>query len=414
MKKLVGAALLGQSGGPTSVINASAAGVFLESLKHDEITEIYGAQHGIKGILDENFYDIRKEDVEELERLKYTPSSAIGSVRYKLKDYKKDPTDYNKLLEIFKKYNIRYFFYNGGNDSMDTCLKISKFMKTAGWEMRVVGVPKTIDNDLAGIDHSPGYGSAAKYVATSIMELYLDATVYNTQQFIIVEVMGRNAGWLTAAAALASVGGVKPDLMYLPETPFDMDKFYNQVGDLLKTGKSVFVVVSEGIKTAEGKYIPEYETEIARDAFGHANLGGTASVLANHVGEKFGVKTRAIEFSLLQRSAAHIASQTDINEAFKVGQIAVKKAINGTTNKFVGIQRVPGDKYKVKYPLLPLKIVANAERKVPLEWILPDGKGLTQDFIDYALPLIQGETKLEKVNGLPRFAKLNKVLAPKK
>jgi 6-phosphofructokinase 1 len=413
-KKLVGAALLGQSGGPTSVINASAAGVFLEALKHEEITEVYGAAHGIKGILDENFYDIKKEDVKELERLKYTPSSAIGSVRYKLADYKKDPTDYNRLLEVFKKYNIRYFFYNGGNDSMDTCLKISKFMKKSGWECRVMGVPKTIDNDLAGIDHSPGYGSAAKYVATSIMELILDGTVYNTQQFVVVEVMGRNAGWLTAAAALPSIQGFRPDYIYLPEQPFDMDKFYEQVGSVLKTGKSCFVVVSEGAKTKEGKYLAELEAEVARDAFGHANLGGAGQFLANQIKNKFGVKTRAIEFSLLQRAAAHIASQTDINEAFKVGQLAVKKAVNGSTDKFVGIVRVPGEKYKVKFPLLPLHIVANAERKVPLEWILPDNKGLTQDFIDYALPLIQGETKLEKENGLPRFAKLKKVLVEKK
>lgn len=413
-KKLVGAALLGQSGGPTSVINASAAGVFLEALKHEEITEVYGAAHGIKGILDENFYDIKQEDIAELERLKYTPSSAIGSVRYKLKDVKVDPTDYNKLLEVFKKYNIRYFFYNGGNDSMDTCLKISKFMKKSGWECRVVGVPKTIDNDLFGIDHSPGYGSAAKYVATSIMELYLDGTVYNTQQFVIVEVMGRNAGWLTAAAQLASVGGVQPDLIYLPEVAFDINKFEEQVGEILKTGRSAFVVVSEGIKTAEGKYVAELESEIAKDAFGHANLGGTASILANRIGNKYGVKTRAIEFSLLQRAAAHVGSQTDIEEAFKVGKIAVQKAVNGTTDKFVGIVRVPGDKYKAKFPLLPLHIVANAERKVPMEWILPDNKGLTQDYIDYALPLIQGETKLEKVNGLPRFAKLKKVLVAKK
>lgn len=414
MAKLVGAALLGQSGGPTSVINASAAGVFLEALKHEEITEIYGARHGIKGILEEEFFDIRQEDPAELERLKYTPSSAIGSVRYKLADYKKDSTDYYRLLEVFKKYNIRYFFYNGGNDSMDTCLKISKFMKKAGWECRVMGVPKTIDNDLAGIDHSPGYASAAKYVATSVMELYKDAVVYDTQQCIIVEVMGRNAGWLTAAASLASVGGVTPDLMYLPEEDFDIDKFYSQVGDVLKTGKTAFIVVSEGVKTKEGKYVAELEAEIAKDAFGHANLGGTAQILANHVNEKFGVKVRAIEFSLLQRSAAHLASQTDINEAFRVGQLAVRKAVGGSTNKFVGIVRVPGDKYKVKYPLLPLHIVANAERKLPLEWILPDNKGMSQEFIDYALPLIQGDTKLEKVDGLPRFARLKKVLVNKK
>jgi len=412
-KKLKGAALLGQSGGPTSVINASAAGVFLEALAQEDITQVYGAKHGIKGILNEELYDINQEDKNELELLKYTPSSAIGSVRYKLADYKKDSTDYYRLLEVFKKYNIRYFFYNGGNDSMDTCLKISKFMKDSGWECRVMGVPKTIDNDLAGIDHSPGYASAAKYVATSIMELYLDATVYDTQQFILVEIMGRNAGWLTAAASLATLGGAKIDLMYLPEVPFDFDLFLEQVGEKLKTGKTVFAVVSEGVKTKEGKYIPELEAEMKKDSFGHAHLGGTASILADHVADKYGVKVRAIEFSLLQRSAAHLASLTDINEAYRVGQLAVRKAVNGSTNKFVGITRVEGDKYKVKYPLLPLKIVANAERKVPEEWILPNGQGISDEYIKYALPLIQGETKLKKENGLPRFAKLKKVLVKK-
>src|SRR5690606_12625473 len=234
------------------------------------------------------------------------------------------------------------------------------------------------------------------------------------QQVVIVEVMGRNAGWLTAASALASVGGVKPDLIYLPELPFDVEKFYQQVGDLLKTGKSVFAVVSEGIKTKEGKYIPELESEIAKDAFGHANLGGTASILADHVKERFGVKVRAIEFSLLQRAAAHIASNTDIEEAFMVGKLAVQAAVSGVTDKFVGITRKSSDPYEAEFPLLPLEIVANAERKVPLEWILPDGKGLTQDFINYALPLIQGETPLEKVNGLPRFAQLKKIRVVKK
>ena len=241
MSKLIGAAIFGQSGGPSSVINSSAAGVFIEALKHnDVITKVYGAAHGIKGILDEQFYDIGQEDMRELELLRNTPSSALGSVRYKLKAADVDDTDYKRLLEVFRKYNIRYFFYNGGNDSMDTCNKVSKYMQTSGYEMRVIGVPKTIDNDLFGTDHCPGYGSAAKYIATSIMELKLDATVYNTGMVCVLEVMGRNAGWLTAAAQLATYKGLGADLIYLPETPFDMDEFLASVKEVCAKNNNNF------------------------------------------------------------------------------------------------------------------------------------------------------------------------------
>lgn len=414
MKKLVGAALLGQSGGPTSVINASAAGVFLEALRHEEITDVYGAAHGIKGILDENLFDIKQEHVTELEKLLFTPSSAIGSVRYKLKDASVDDTDYKRLLEVFEKYNIRYFFYNGGNDSMDTCLKISDYFKKENYECRVIGIPKTIDNDLNGIDHSPGFGSAAKYVATSLMELSLDASVYDIKQVTLVEVMGRNAGWLTAAAELAKFQGTEIDLIYLPEVAFDLEDFFKQVKDKLAVKNSVFVVLSEGIRTGEGKYIPELYQSMEKDAFGHANLGGTALILSNKIKDLFKVKVRAIEFSLLQRSAAHLASKTDVEEAYIVGQKAVKEALNGNSDLFVSIRRLSDTPYQVDYPLLPLSLVANAERKVPLEWILPHGAGLTKEFITYALPLIQGTNPMELENGLPRFAKLKKILTTKK
>jgi 6-phosphofructokinase 1 len=414
MKNLVGAALLGQSGGPTSVINASAAGVFIEALKQPNITAVYGAVHGIKGVLNEDFYDMGQEDLYELELLKNTPSSAIGSVRYKLKNPKVDDSEYRRLLEVFKKYNIRYFFYNGGNDSMDTCNKISKFFKKSGYDCNVIGVPKTIDNDLNITDHSPGYASAAKYVATTLMELYHDATVYDTKQITIVEVMGRNAGWLTAAAALAQSKGQGPDLIYLPELPFDFDEFFSDVQRVLSEKGKVIVAVSEGIKTKDGKYIPELFQELRRDAFGHAQLGGAAQALANEISNRIDVKVRAIEFSLLQRSAAHLASKVDVEEAYKAGKKAVQAAVKGTTDKMVGFKRVSNNPYKIKYVLLPLKNAANHEQTVPLEWILPRGKGMTQEFIDYALPLIQGESKAKLEDGLPRFARLKKVRVTKK
>ena len=415
MKGLKGALIFGQSGGPSSVINSSAAGVFIEALKHsDVITKVYGAHHGIKGILDEDFFDIGQEDMKELELLKNTPSSALGSVRYKLKSPDVDETDYKRLLEVFKKYNIRYFFYNGGNDSMDTCNKVSKYMQKSGWDINVIGVPKTIDNDLYGTDHCPGYGSAAKYVATSIMELKLDSTVYNTGMFCIIEVMGRNAGWLTAAAQLASYAGLGADLIYLPETPFDIDEFLASVKKVLDANDNkCMVVVSEGIRNAEGKYVGEF-TASKTDLFGHAQLGGVGAMLAQMVKEKYGVKTRAIEFSLLQRCAAHLASKIDVEEAFACGSEAVKAAINGETDKMVCLIREEGKDYVCKPQLMDVALAANTEKKIPESWILPAGQGLTKDFVDYALPLIQGDCKAPLENGLPRFARLKKVQAGNK
>lgn len=410
MKKLIGAAILGQSGGPTSVINASAAGVFLEALKQENITEVYGAKHGIKGILNEEFFDISKEDLQELELLKNTPSSMIGSVRYKLKNLQEDPSDYERLLEVFKKYNIRYFFYNGGNDSMDTANKISKFFKEHDYECRVMGVPKTIDNDLFGTDHCPGYGSAAKYVATTLMELFHDATVYDTPMVTVVEVMGRNAGWLTAAAQLAIEKGQGPDLIYLPELVFDYDEFFTDIEKIIKKKGKAIVVVSEGVKDKDGLYIPEKFTDLSTDSFGHAQLGGTAEILASEVQKRFNVKVRGIEFSLLQRCAAHLASKVDVTEAFNAGVEAVKAAVNGTTDHMIGFKRVSSEPYKIEYILVPLEVVANTEKKVPLEWIKPHGAGMTQEFVDYALPLIQGDDKAPLEDGLPRFAQLKKVL----
>lgn len=415
MSYLEGTCIFGQSGGPTSVINASAAGVIMEALKQDAITAVYGAAHGIKGILEENFYNMSKEDLYELELLKTTPSSSLGSVRYKLKNAEDDETDYKRLLEVFKKYNIRYFFYNGGNDSMDTCNKISKYMQKVGYECRVMGVPKTIDNDLWGTDHCPGYGSAAKYIATSTMEVYHDARVYDTGMITVLEIMGRNAGWLTAASALAAYKGNGPDLIYLPELPFDMDKFLEDTTRIYKENGKVIIAVSEGIKDKDGKYISEYGSDMAKtkDSFGHAQLGGLATTLANIVKEKTGAKVRGIEFSLLQRCAAHVGSLTDVNEAYLAGQAAVRYAVEGKTDYMVAFERAEGSEYKCNIKLINLDDVANTEKKVPREWINEEGNGLKQEFIDYALPLIQGESKPPLEDGLPRFTKLKKVLAKK-
>ena len=405
-----GNCVIAQSGGPTAVINSSACGVIQEALKHSEIEGVFAAHNGILGVVNEDFFDLRKESPKTIEGLRTTPAAALGSCRYKLKTEE----DYKKVLDVFVKYNIRYFFYNGGNDSMDTCNKISKFFKKSGYDCNIMGVPKTIDNDLNATDHSPGYASAAKYVATTLMELYHDATVYDAPQVTIVEIMGRNAGWLTAAAALAQSKGQGPDLIYLPEVPFDFDDFFVHVQRVLAEKGKCIVAVSEGVKTADGKYIPELFNDLRKDAFGHVQLGGTAQVLAEEVGKRTKVKVRAIEFSLLQRSSAHLASKVDVEEAYLSGKKAVKAAIRGTTDKMVGFKRVSNNPYKIKYVLLPLKLAANTEQTVPLEWILPDGKGMTQEYLDYAFPLIQGESKAKLVDGLPHFARLKKIRVEKK
>ena len=410
-EKLIGSCIFGQSGGPTSVINASAYGVIRAALDAPEITKVYGAAHGIQGVLNDQLYVMDEEDPEELRLLLHTPSSELGSCRYKMADPEKDDKDYKRILEIFKKYNVRYFFYNGGNDSMDTCNKISRYMASVGYECRVMGVPKTIDNDLFGTDHCPGFSSAAKYIATSCMEINKDARVYDNGMIVIVEIMGRHAGWLAASAALATAYGSGPDLIYLPECDFDMDKFLADVDAIYQKNGKVFVAVSEGIHYADGSFVSEAKTS-ATDGFGHAQLGGLAAMLAEVVKNHTGAKVRGIELSLLQRCGAHLASARDVEEACSAGRIAVEKAIAGSTGYMVAFERetVAGE-YRCNYTLLPLASVANFEKKVPLEWINAEQNGVTQDLIDYVLPLIQGEIDIPKVDGLPRYAKLKKVLA---
>ena len=409
--ELRGACIIGQSGGPTAVINASAYGVIRTALDSDCITRVYGAAHGIKGVLDDKLYDMNREDAYELSLLLHTPSSELGSCRYKMKDPDEDDTDYKRILEIFQKYNVRYFFYNGGNDSMDTCDKISRFMAKSGWECRVMGVPKTIDNDLYGTDHCPGFASAAKYIATSCMEVSKDATVYDNGQVTIIEIMGRHAGWLAASSKLASYFGAGPDLFYLPEVDFDMNEFLKDVRRIYEEKGKVLVAVSEGIHYADGVFVAEAQTS-ATDGFGHAQLGGAANILSRIVKEDLGVKVRGIELSLLQRCGAHLASETDVHEAFLAGKIAVEAAVSGASGKMVAFERHMLDgKYLCTTKLLPLTAVANFEKKVPIEWITQDKNNVTDDFVDYCLPLIQGEPKLVLENSLPRYARLKKILA---
>ena len=412
MEKLTGACIIGQSGGPTAVINASAQGVIQTALKSASITRVLGAAHGIKGVLEDKLYDMGQEDSAELELLQYTPSSALGSCRYKLADPEQDETDYKRILEIFKKYDVRYFFYNGGNDSMDTCNKISKYMQKVGYACRIMGVPKTIDNDLNGTDHCPGFASAAKYIATSCAEVWQDAHVYDTGMVTVIEIMGRHAGWLAGSAALASLTGCGPDLVYLPEVDFDMNQFIADVKRIYeKTGKCM-VAVSEGIHYADGRFVSEAETS-ATDGFGHAQLGGLAVMLADVIKRETGAKVRGIELSLLQRCGSHLASKTDVDEAWQAGAAAVEAAVSGVTDKMVAFRCTREGGYQCQIALEPLDIVANFEKKVPREWINAAGNGVEQPFLDYVLPLIQGELNTPKEHSLPRFARLKKVLASK-
>lgn len=409
-KPLVGAAIIGQSGGPSSVINASAYGVIKTALESDCITKVYGAHHGIVGVLNDRLMVMDEEDPKELELLLHTPSSALGSCRYKIAEPEKDDTDYKRILEIFQKYNVRYFFYNGGNDSMDTCNKINRYMKSVGYECRVFGVPKTIDNDLFGTDHCPGFASAAKYIATSFMEVSRDSKVYDKGMITIIECMGRHAGWLTAASVLAGEKGDGPDLIYLPEVDFNMEDFLDDVVRIYNATGKCLVAVSEGVHYSDGSFVSEAQTS-GTDGFGHAQLGGLAARLASIVKAATGAKVRAIELSLLQRCAAHCASARDIEESFNSGKVAVESAIAGESGKMVGFRCDRTNGYVCNYELFDLEKVANFEKKVPLEWITSDNSYVTEDFVDYCQPLIEGETSLRYEDGLPRFAKLKQVFA---
>ena len=404
--------LVAQSGGPTSAINATIAGVIMEAHASDQVDTIYGAVNGIKGVLEERFVNLSEKvpGEDELEILCQTPAAALGSCRVKLKNPAEDDSQFQEVIRIFRKHEIMYFIYAGGNDSMDTVDKLAAYCKEHKIEdIHVMGAPKTIDNDLVGTDHCPGFGSAAKYIATTFSELERDCHVYDTKAVTIVEVMGRNAGWLTGAAALAKTEECEgPDLIYLPEVPFDVDKFLAKVKELLKKKSSVVIAVSEGIKLADGRYVCELgSVGDYVDAFGHKQLQGTATYLANFLAAECGCKTRAVELSTLQRSASHMASRVDIDEAMMVGGAAVKAADEGDTGKMVVIDRVSDDPYMAATGIYDVHRIANEEKLVPRNWMNKDANNVTKDFIDYIKPLIQGDYQPIMVNGVPRHLVLN-------
>lgn len=403
----MGSLLVCQSGGPTSVINASVVGVFLEGLKNKNIDRLYGARFGISGIFDENFIEIKDDDLEMLETWKTTPSAILGSARYKLTNYYENDYDYCRLHEIFKKYDIRYFFYIGGNDSMDTCYKINEYFKHIGYECSVIGIPKTIDNDLVETDHCPGYGSAAKYVATSIAEIHHDISSYKEGRVTIVEIMGRDAGWLAASSSLAKINGEGPDLIYLCEIPFNVEDFLKKVKKIYDQKKKVLVAVSEGIRDKDGKYLLKYRSFNSDDEFGHLQLGGVALVLCEIVSSRLDLPVRAIELSLPQRCASHIASKTDLEEAVSCGSFAVKEALKHTTGKMVVIKRTNNSPYEIEYHMVELEKVKNYVKKFPIYWVDEEGN-IKEEYYHYALPLINGEIMPKFKNGLPIFGKIKK------
>jgi len=407
MAKLKGNLLYGQSGGPTSVINASAYGVIQEAKKHkDFINEIIVMKHGIRGALNEDLIFVNNLNEEDIELLKHTPGSAFGSVRFKMPDFREDDTNYLRLLYIFRKHNIRYFLYNGGNDSMDTCSKIADYMRQVDYECYIIGVPKTIDNDLPFTDHTPGYGSAAKFIANTMMEISYDMLAYPNGKVTIVEIMGRHAGWLTASSAIANVSGFGPDLIYLPEIPFSIDKFKKEVSEVYNKKKQCLIAVSEGIQNEEGIFISS--SSGLKDAFGHFQLGGVASKLSTSVSADLGIPSRSVEFGSTQRAASHIQSLTDVNEAIEVGRQAVKAAINKKTDLMVTMIRTSQEPYTIEYKLHDLLLCANTEKKMPKSMINSKGNGITKEFLDYVMPLIQGENTPLFINGIQQFSKIRK------
>ena len=402
-----GNVIVGQSGGPTAAINSSLAGVY-RTARDRGAGKVYGMLHGIQGLLQERYIDLSEYITSDLdtELLKRTPAAFLGSCRYKLPEIHEDRAVYDKIFEILEKLNIEAFIYIGGNDSMDTIKKLSDYAIVTGFPTRFVGCPKTIDKDLALTDHTPGYGSAAKYIGTSVKEIIRDSfsLEYSKGLVSIVEIKGRNAGWLTGAAALAQGEDCTgPDLIYLPELPFDVEKFGEKVRDLLSKKSSVVVAVSEGIRLADGRYVCELGQSIDFvDAFGHKQLSGTANYLASYIAGEIGCKTRAIELSTLQRAASHCSSRVDILEAYQVGGAAVKAADEGDSGKMVVLQRLSDDPYQASTEVKDVHKIANDEKLVPRSWVNEEGDYVTEDFISYVRPLTQGDVSPVVVDGIPR------------
>ena len=395
--------LVGQSGGPTAVINASVAGVYQAAVKAG--ATVYGMRNGLAGLLEERIFSLNEvlDSDFKVELLKRTPAAFLGSCRYKLKKAEVDASDYEKVFAILKKYDIQCFFYIGGNDSMDTIAKLSAYGKTIGSDIRFIGVPKTIDNDLMVTDHTPGYGSAAKFVATTMKEVIRDATVYDTSHITIVGIMGRHAGWLTAASALAcGEDCVGADMICLPETPFELEWFTDNVAEIQKRKKRIIIAVSEGVKLPDGRYVGSLSSEgQGLDAFGHTKLTGASQFLADLCINRLKTDARAIELSTLQRCAAHISSRTDVEEAYQVGAAAVHAALDGKSGMATTLVRLSDDPYRFSTGLVEIDKIANYEKPVPLEWINEAHTGMNAEFLAYACPLIQGELPPFYVNGLP-------------
>ena len=404
--------IVAQSGGPTVAINASLAGVIDGVKKSNKFTRVYGAIHGIQGVLDNNFIDLSLIALSKfplVNTLELSPAMYLGSCRYKLPDFEVDSKPYEIIFDRFEEYQVAAFFYIGGNDSMDTVDKLSKYAKKIGSDVKIVGIPKTIDNDLCHTDHTPGFGSAAKYVASTMLEIAHDTYIYQIPSVVIVEIMGRDAGWLTAASCLARNDySPAPHLIYLPEVDFDEDQFIEDIKNVLKTSRCVIVAVSEGIHDKDGNYISA--TSAVADKFGHAQLSGTGKALESLVKDRMEIKVRSIELNVLQRCAAHISSRTDINESFALGQAAVKYAAEGMTAVMSTIKRVSNDPYQWIIEPENVSLIANQAKTIPLEWITPEKNDVTPEMEAYLRPLIIGEVSLQYKDGLPMYLPVNHLL----
>lgn len=404
--------IVAQSGGPTVAINASLAGVIDGVKKSNKFTRVYGAIHGIQGVLDNNFIDLSLMALSKfplVNTLELSPAMYLGSCRYKLPDFEVDSKPYEIIFDRFEEYQVATFFYIGGNDSMDTVDKLSKYAKKIGSDVKIVGIPKTIDNDLCHTDHTPGFGSAAKYVASTMLEIAHDTYIYQIPSVVIVEIMGRDAGWLTAASCLARNDySPAPHLIYLPEVDFDEDQFIEDIKNVLKTSRCVIVAVSEGIHDKDGNYISA--TSAVADKFGHAQLSGTGKALESLVKDRMDIKVRSIELNVLQRCAAHISSRTDINESFALGQAAVKYAAEGMTAVMSTIKRVSNDPYQWIIEPENVSLIANQAKTIPLEWITPEKNDVTPEMEAYLRPLIIGEVSLQYKDGLPMYLPVNHLL----
>ena len=400
--------LVGQSGGPTAVINGSLYGVITEAFRHpEEIEHVYGMRNGIDGFLKDHYIDLAEEmNDEKLHALQFTPGAFLGSCRYKLPEDLNHPV-YPQLFEKFNAMNIGYFLYIGGNDSMDTVSKLSRYAQMIDSDILFIGVPKTIDNDLVLTDHTPGFGSASKYVATTVREICIDSSIYDINSVTIIEIMGRHAGWLTAASALArKFPGDNPAMIYLPEVAFDQDAFIERLAEEIKKRHNVFVCVSEGIRDAEGKFICEYASEAGTDNFGHKMLAGSGKYLENLVRARLGVKVRSVELNVSQRCSAGYQSQTDLSEAIMAGTKGVEAALEGQTGIMITFHRTCDQPYILTCKTADVNLICNQEKTVPLEWIFADGTDVSEELVNYILPLIQGKVTVPSKNGLPAFAYL--------